>query len=817
MQSADMDARVGDAGAKTTRFLAILRATTAPVFFAQVFFAQASVAQQVQANKNLLQVAQADAKSFNIPAQPLSRALTAFGQQSGLQVTVDSSSIAGLTSQPVSGSLSPNDALTRLFAGTGVSWRYSDSRTVVLERATASSDGTVTLPPVAVEAGIADNDRPVNGYQTMRSRTAMKTDTPLIDVPSSINVVPSEVIQDQGVRSLGDTLRYVPGTGVAQGEGNRDNPILRGNSTNSDLFVDGIRDDVEYYRDLYNIDRVEVIKGANAMIFGRGGSGGVVNRVTKQPDVVPTRQLSLQTGSWDQRRATADYGQAVSNTVNIRVNGLYENSESYRDYFHLERYGLNPVIGIQATDQTKLTLSYEWFRDDRTADRGIPSLQGRPVDVKASQFFGNPNLSYTTADVDALTAVIDHKFDNGITLRNATRFAVYEKFYQNVYPGAVNNAGTTVAINAYNNAQDRKNLFNQTDVTGTIETESIKHTMTVGMEVGRQVTENFRNTGFFSPGVTTLNVPLGTPVTYAPVSFQQSATDADNHSVATIAAVYLQDQIDLSSDLKAVLGVRFDHFNVEFRNNRNGAGLSSTDDLVSPRVGLIYKPVEDLSLYASYGVAYVPRAGAQLASLTVSNAALEPEEFRNYEVGAKWDVNPDLSLTAAVFQLDRSNVAVADPLDPTKLVLVDGQRTRGIELGATGKVTKDWSVFGGYAYQNAKITETQSATARAGANLAGVPQHTFSLWNKYDIDRKWGVGLGLIHQTGMYASSSNAVRLEGYTRVDAAVYYQITNEVRAQVNFENIFDTQYFASANNDNNITPGSPRAVYVGLTTNF
>jgi catecholate siderophore receptor len=301
------------------------------------------------------------------------------------------------------------------------------------------------------------------------------------------------------------------------------------------------------------------------------------------------------------------------------------------------------------------------------------------------------------------------------------------------------------------------------------------------------------------------------------VTFQQSATDADNRSVATIGALYVQDQIEFTPQIMAVLGLRYDRFDVDFRNDRNGTTLDNTDDLFSPRVGLIYKPVDNLSLYASYGVAYVPRAGAQLSSLNVNNAALDPEEFRNYEVGAKWDVNPNLSLTSAVFQLDRSNVAVPDPNDPTRSVLVDGQRTKGIELGASGKITEAWSVFGGYAYQDAKITETQSATVLAGAKLAGVPEHTFSLWNKYDIDRQWGLGLGIIHQTGMYASTSNAVKLDGYTRFDAAVYYQVTENVRAQVNIENILDKDYFVNANSDNNITPGSPRAVYFTLTTNF
>jgi catecholate siderophore receptor len=245
--------------------------------------------------------------------------------------------------------------------------------------------------------------------------------------------------------------------------------------------------------------------------------------------------------------------------------------------------------------------------------------------------------------------------------------------------------------------------------------------------------------------------------------------------------------------------------------------LENTDDLLSPRAGLVFKPADNVSAYASYSMSYVPRAGEQLSSLSLTNRSLDPEEFTNSEVGVKWDVRRDLAFTAAVYRLDRSNVVVADPADPTRSILVDGQRARGVELGFVGRLTKDWSVAGGYAYQDGRILATQSATVLAGARLAQLPRHTFSLWNRYDLGKRWGFGAGVIYRDEIFASTANTVKLPAFVRVDAAVFHQFSDRVRAQLNVENVLDRVYYATAHSNNNISPGSPRAVRVSLTTSF
>ncbi len=675
-------------------------------------------------------------------------------------------------------------------------------------------------PVVLAEMEVYGSQGTATGYQARQGTTAMKTETPLVDVPQSISVVTRELIDDQAMRSMGDAVRFMPGVGIAQGEGNRDTPVLRGNSSTASFFLDGVRDDVEYLRDFYNVDRIEAIKGPNAMIFGRGGPGGLINRVTKQARPTPVHELAFTVGAWEQYRATLDVGQPVSDRVAARLNAIYEDSASYRDGFTLQRYAVNPTLAIQFAPRTTLRAGFEYFHDERVADRGVPSHQGRPLPTAPETFFGAPEQSPVSATVSAFNATLNHDFGNGLTLRNTTRFANYDKFYQNVFPGAVNAAGTTVAISAYNNATARENLVNQTDLVRTVTTGSLEHVLLFGLELSRQATDNLRQTGYFtavSPTTTSVSVPVSNPRYTLPVTFQPSATDNNNHGVAESAAVYLQDQITLLPQLQAVLGARLENFDIDFRNNRTGATIAQGDELVSPRAGLIWKPVPTASVYTSYSEASVPRAGEQLASLTVTNRVFDPEKFENLEVGFKWDLRPDLSFTSALYRLDRRNVVVTDPADATRSILVDGQRTEGLELGLAGRVHERWSVTAGYAYQESEILSTQSATIPAGARLAQLPRHSASLWNRIDLDDHWGFGLGWIYRGEIFTSTDSTVRVPGFARVDAAVFCKLNDRLRAQLNVENLLDREYFASAHNNNNITPGSPPAVRLSVTTRF
>jgi catecholate siderophore receptor len=668
--------------------------------------------------------------------------------------------------------------------------------------------------------GITETVRVQGDALERRTATATKTSTPLRDVPQAISTVDRDLITEQSMRGMADVVNYVPGVGMAQGEGHRDAPIFRGNTSTSDFYVDGLRDDTQYLRDLYNVERVEVLKGPNGTMFGRGGVGGVINRVTRQADRSAPREVSLNLGSWNQRRLSGDLGQPLTATTSARVTGVFENSGSYREGAYVERMGINPTVATSLGGQTRLTTGYEFFRDERTVDRGVPSYRGRPLEIDPATFFGNVDNNNSSITVNAFSALLETRLAGRIILRNNTRLADYDKSYENLVPGAVNAAATTVALTGYRSTTARQNLFNQTDVILSQQTGPVAHTILAGAELARQTTINRRLTAYFpsiSPATTTLTLALDNPHTTLPVEFRPSATDADNRGVATVAAVYAQDQIALSRQVQVIAGLRFDHFAVDLTDHRTSAVLTSRDGLLSPRAAVVYKPIVPLSVYASYTRTYLPRAGEQLASLSLTNQALEPEHFRNYEVGAKWDVTSRLAFTTAAYRLLRGNVVVRDAVDPTLSHLVDGERSSGLEVELSGDLTTRWRVQGGYAYQDGEITHSVSATVPAGARLAQVPRHSFSVWNRYDLTERVGVGLGVISMSDRFVATDNTVVLPAFTRVDGALFYQITPRIRAHVNVENALDTRYYWAAHSNNNIAPGSPRAVRFAVTTQF
>lgn len=687
---------------------------------------------------------------------------------------------------------------------------------ISLNQTAYAEESEIQLDEIGVVGKKMSDTRPVKGYNAKKSTTATKTDTELRDVPQAITVITQDVIKDQSIQSVSEAVRYVPGVQAAQGEGNRDALVFRGNATTGDLFVDGMRDDVQTYRDFYNTDRIEVLKGPNGMIFGRGGAGGALNRVTKEAGWDPISELTTSYGAYDYKRISGDYGQALTEEVAFRLNAVYEDSGSYRDGVDIERYGLTPTFTIRPSDKTKLVFSAEYFKDKRTADRGVPSLNGtgnstlnnRPFDIgDYDTFYGNARLSPTETETTAFNALIEHAFENGLTIKNRTRYAYYDKFYQNVFArGPVTNAGT-VQLGAYRDDTTRENLINQTDLTYSLLTGNIEHKLLVGSEFALQNTDNKRLTpvGGENLGNFSVNNPIASGVLF-------NAESRNQESDVTVSSFYLQDQIILSPQWQAVLGLRHDNFDTDYTDNLTNTNINESDNLLSPRAGLIFKPVEPVSLYANYSVSYVPRAGDQLTSLTVTNATFKPEKFINYEVGTKWDINPNLAFTAAVYKLERENVQIADPTNPGQQILVDGQETKGIEFGLSGNVTDKWSVFGGVAFQDGEITKQQGTGNNAilkGADLAQTPTRTLSLWNKYEINEMWAVALGVISTSERYAATPTATQstiMPGYTRYDAAIFGQLSEKMRLQFNIENLTNKEYALYAHNNNNITPGSP-----------
>jgi catecholate siderophore receptor len=538
--------------------------------------------------------------------------------------------------------------------------------------------------------------------------------------------------------------------------------------------------------------------------------------VLKKPSLGDYRSLSASADGWGDLRFTGDIDQALSDSAGVRLNTMYEDGDSFRRHVDLKRYGINPTAAVVIGGNTRIDLGYEHFYDRRTADRGVPADGDEPIKGFRRTFFGDPDDSFSKANVDVATLAIEHSFSDSLMLRNHTLLGDYDKFYQNIYPTGFSAATGLVTLGAYNNATTRRNLFSQTDLVWESRLGGIDQTLLFGFEVGRERSRNRRETGSFPGGNTT---PISDPTVDIPVIFAPDSDDANNRVKATVAAAYVQDQIRPAEWLEIIAGLRFDSFKLSVDDSSlagGGGEFARRDNLWSPRLGVVLKPRDNLSFYASYSRSYLPQSGDQFSSLDADRAALKPERFDNYEIGAKWEVLHGLLATAAIYQLDRTNTRAADPLDPTRIVLTGAQRSRGLELGLERSVTSRWLVSAGYTLQKAEISETTSAAPK-GREVPLVPRHSFSLWNRYDVTKQLGVGLGIIARTKSYASISNKVKLPGYTRVDAALYYKLPWGMEAQLNVENLFDAHYFPTANNDNNIAPGAPRSVRLTLGYRF
>jgi catecholate siderophore receptor len=686
------------------------------------------------------------------------------------------------------------------------------------------------------------------GIYANSTSVATKTNTPLRDIPQSLSVITKDFIRDQAPLGLTDVTRYVPGVAVHQGEGNRDELVIRGVDTSANFFVNGFRDDVQYFRDLYNAQSVEVLKGPSALTFGRGSGGGLLNRTLKEADGTRIYEATAQTGSWGDRRFTLDAGQAINPDVAVRLNAMYEGSETFRDFGHLERYGLNPTITLTPSDTTRIKLSYEYFHDERTADRGNPSQALSATAPSSTRFnpatpfapagdfatcFCSPTLNVARANVQTGMAIVEHDFENGLTVRNGTIYADYKKFYQNVYPangvlsGAVNPADTAVNLGAYQHWTNRDNAFNQTDFVYKTNTGPVLHTVAFGTEFGQQTGIDYRNTGIFPNGTNTIIANPFAPTYFGPVTFVHHATAVNTDGVTAadsnskyrlyVESGYVRDTLEVTRWLQFIAGVRFDQFDMSAIDQNTGILRGRVDDKLSPQAAVIVKPIDNLSVYGAYSISYLPASGDQFSSLSDGTAILTPQKFENTEVGVKWNIYPKLLFSAAIYNLNRTNQPIADGNNPGFFLGTGSTLARGFETSLAGYVTDQWQSSLGYAYTDARITSPLSATVVTGNRVQLAPYNQFAWWNRYQFSEMWGVGLGVIYFGDSFTSSDDTVRLPGFVRFDTAVYLKINENWRAQFNVENLFNTGYWASADGNNNISPGQSRTFKVSARATF
>lgn len=680
----------------------------------------------------------------------------------------------------------------------------------------------------------------LDGYRALDSSSATKTNTPLVDVPQAISVITAQQVQDLQIRSVADLVRFAPGVSSGQGEGNRDQITLRGNNSTADFFVNGLRDDVQYFRSFYNAERIEVLKGANAMIFGRGGGGGVINRITKVAHLDDTLyQGTISADTFGSYYAAADLNDSFGSAA-VRINAFYEDLNNHRDAFGGERYAVNPTFAVELGSATRIDLGYEYVRDERTSDRGIPSAfagsaatPAGPLRGFRDTFFGQRGLNQVFFQASVFNARLEAKLTDTLTFTALGLYGDYDKRYANAFAATavVTNPTTgarTFGAEAYVDPTKRKSYIGQANLEWRVATGGIDHVILIGGEYTRQDSTNGRINGFANAAVINSaasrrinGIALTDPVVIPPFAFIAGRAGNDNRSFISDldqVSVYGQDQISFGSKIDLIAGLRYDRFDNSITNRfASPAPLRVTrvDELWSPRLGLVFKPAPQASIYTSYSRSFLPQSGDQFLSFNATAATLKPEKFDNYEVGAKWDVTPKLSLTTAVFRLDRVNTRANGPV-AGQIVQTGKQRSHGFELSLVGKLLPHLTTSLGYAYTKAEIRSATTA-APVGRTIGQVPRDQLSLFNRYELTKRLGIGATLYHQSAQFATISNATRLPGYTRLDGALFYKLSDRFEAQINVENLTDTNYFPVAHNDNNISTGAPINARFTITGKF
>lgn len=666
----------------------------------------------------------------------------------------------------------------------------------VMAQSTTQND----LPLIEVKAQSRPAATQVSG--------ASKTNGILLETPQSISVVNTEDLRDRAVNSSKDALAYTPGIIAGQGEGRRDEFYIRGFYSPRETLLDGMRDDSLYFRDLANTDKLEVIKGATAALYGRGAAGGLINRITKKPQAKQENEISLALGSNSQRRISVDAGGALSNELNARLIAAYDAGDSYRNIVDHKRTLLAPSLSWNISPQTSLLLQTEIQREDHTPDRGIPSVNGRAVAVDASTFYGE-KFDFTKTNSDLFKARLEHKFNQQLSLVNNMQYSQTDLDGVNTRNRRVN-ADNTVSRQITYFPIQQKNLVNQTELTYAIG----NHLLLAGLELSQQKRDSLvRQTGTAYP------VDLYRPQQLlAAPDFRALPVAIDSRFNADTTALYLQDQIALTNEWDILLGGRFDQFKQKQTNRLlNNAVSERTDNLFSPRMGLVYKITPQQSAYATISRSHQPAGGDLLYTGSNPLNQVKPLKTDLQEIGLKQEwLDKRLYTSIALFRVEQSNQLTADPTDLTGLrqLQIGRQRNQGLELELQGQLSSATQVNASYTYNDAKIIASNDI--RIGNRAEMTPTHNASLWLKQSFSKNWSAGAGIIAHSEQYVLTDNTVRLPGYARVDLALtYMQARYDITLKLN--NLGNTRYMESANNNVQIQPGAPFNAYLVLNTRF
>ncbi|MEL6707249.1 MAG: TonB-dependent siderophore receptor [Pseudomonadota bacterium] len=696
------------------------------------------------------------------------------------------------------------------------------------------SGALIAAPALAEDSAEAPRERDADGRIIVSGDVlysnqiaALKTPTEIIDVPQSLTITTQDEIQERGWTSIGQIVDYTPGVNTSQGEGHRDAIVFRGVRSTADFFIDGVRDDVQYYRSLYNLEQVEILRGPNALLFGRGGTGGILNRVTKKGVIGETfggGQIAIDT--YGEVIVQGDINVKAGENVAVRLNAMYEGLNNHRDFYDGDRVGFNPTVRFDLSEKTTLDLAYEYANHERFIDRGIPTgTDGRPVEALTDITFGDEFNNFTELEAHLLRANLSHEFSENLKGNFAAFYGDYDKVYVNFFNTGYDEATNIVELDGYIDDTQRQNLILSGNLIGEFETGSVGHTIIFGGEYINTSSDQSRFNSFFSgsqddretffavrPIQLSNNVGVnaaGQPTTN---DFTVDLNDDTRVTIDVISA-YIQDEIKLTNWLNVVLGARFDSFDIEVFNVPANDLRSRKDEEISPRAGLIFKPAQNISIYGSYSESFLPRSGEQFANINGNNNALDPNTFTNLEAGVKVDFDTGLSLTAAVFEIEQSSPQPNDN-DPATLDIIDST-IRGFEVQLNGSITYFWTIQAGYSYLDGE--QVDAFGNGTGLSLRELPENMVSLWNSFQATDTVGLGIGFTHQGSSFINNGNTAILPDYTRFDAAAWWDVSDNFRVQLNLENLTDTTYFPNSHATHQATVGQPFNARLALTGRF
>jgi catecholate siderophore receptor len=743
---------------------------------------------------------------FDIPAGTLEGTLIAFQKTCGLQVVIPNEAMRTISSPGVSGLYTREQALRQILKGTGISYRYTDPTTVTLE---------IHAESESVE--VKDD----SGAQV----ASPKYTEPLLDTPQTISVIPKAIIEEQGATTLRDVLRNVPGLTITAGEGGTpagDNLTLRGFSARNDIFVDGVRDLSPQSRDPFNLEQVEVVKGPGSVYTGRGSTGGSINLTNKTPSLKRSIGGTLDLGTDRTRRVTGDVNLPLGETIGFRLNLLAHHSGvAGRDVVEYNRWGLAPSLTFGLGKPTRLTVSYYKLKQNNLSDYGIPwvpntnnalvEYRDRPAPVPRNTFYGLKHRDFEKLDADLVTLKFEHDFNDALTLRNQFRYSRSTRDSIATPPRFANINSTDIA-RELRSWQTRDGVWDdQTDFTARFSTGKIQHDLISGLDITRE--GNIRRTRTAGNMLTTLLNPNPNDVFTGPITLSSIVGDVTANS----QAVYLFDTAKFGKRWELNGGLRWDRFDADGVTTL-GAPVSRVDKMLSGRAAVVFKPLPQGSIYASYGTSLNP--SLEGLSYNTANTVIDPEKTYTFEAGSKWDFfGGRMLLSGAGFRVEKTNARTPglSALDPPQ-VLQGRQRVDGAELSVTGNITREWQVLAGYTFLDSETVDSNVTTpiTEIGKELVNTPRNSFNLWSTYRLPSSFSFGGGARFVGKRFGNTINTRFVDAYWTFDLMASYPISNHVDLKLNLYNLTDKYYFDRLGGGH-VVPGPGRSATISTSFRF